>query len=158
MMMDILMYLFETYIHSDAELQVDQDHLEDELLRAGFHQQDIYKALHWLEDLAALQQTDTQTAIAKSAPTSMRIYAAEEIERLDLESRGFLLFLEHINVLTAETREMVIDRVMGLETEEFELEDLKWIILMVLFNVPGNENAYTLMEELLYSQEQGVLH
>ena len=25
MMMDILMYLFETYIHSDAELQVDQD-------------------------------------------------------------------------------------------------------------------------------------
>ncbi|MCE7630786.1 DUF494 family protein, partial [Vibrio fluvialis] len=41
-MMDILMYLFETYIHSDAELQVDQDELEDELLRAGFHQKDIY--------------------------------------------------------------------------------------------------------------------
>ncbi|AWB69311.1 MULTISPECIES: DUF494 family protein [Vibrio] len=158
MMMDILMYLFETYVHSDADLQVDQDQLEDELLRAGFHQKDIYKALHWLEELAALQQTDAQTAIAKSAPTSMRIYAPEEIERLDLESRGFLLFLEHINVLTPETREMVIDRVMGLETDEFELDDLKWIIMMVLFNVPGNENAYTLMEELLYSQEQGILH
>lgn len=92
-----------------------------------------------MEELAALQQTDAQTAIAKSAPTSMRIYAPEEIERLDLESRGFLLFLEHINVLTPETREMVIDRVMGLETDEFELDDLKWIILMVLFNVPGNE-------------------
>lgn len=105
MMMDILMYLFETYVHSDADLQVDQDQLEDELLRAGFHQKDIYKALHWLEELAALQQTDAQTAIAKSAPTSMRIYAPEEIERLDLESRGFLLFLEHINVLTPETRE-----------------------------------------------------
>lgn len=38
MMMDILMYLFETYVHSDADLQVDQDQLEDELLRAGFHQ------------------------------------------------------------------------------------------------------------------------
>ncbi len=25
MMMDILMYLFETYIHSDADLQVDQE-------------------------------------------------------------------------------------------------------------------------------------
>ena len=158
MMMDILMYLFETYVHSDADLQVDQDQLEDELLRAGFHQKDIYKALHWLEELAALQHTDAQTAIAKSAPTTMRIYAPEEIERLDLESRGFLLFLEHINVLTPETREMVIDRVMGLETDEFELDDLKWIILMVLFNVPGNENAYTVMEELLYSKEQGILH
>ncbi|WP_322972707.1 DUF494 family protein [Vibrio ostreae] len=158
MMMDILMYLFETYIHSDAELQVDQDELEEELVRAGFHQKDIYKALHWLEELAALQQTDAQSAIATSSPTSVRIYAAQEMERLDRESRGFLMFLEQLKVLTPETREMVIDRVMGLETNEFELDDLKWIILMVLFNVPGNENAYTLMEELLYSKEQGILH
>ena len=158
MMMDILMYLFETYIHSDAELQVDQDELEDELLRAGFHQKDIYKALNWLEELAALQQTDAHSAIATSATTSMRIYTPQEMERLDLESRGFLLFLEQVEVLTPEIREMVIDRIMGLETNEFELDDLKWIILMVLFNVPGNENAYTQMEELLYSSEQGLLH
>lgn len=60
--------------------------------------------------------------------------------------------------MTAETREMVIDRVMGLETNEFILDDLKWVILMVLFNVPGNESAYTQMEELLYSTEQGIVH
>lgn len=158
MMMDILMYQFETYIHSDAELQVDQDELEDELLRAGFHQKDIYKALNWLEELAALQQTDEHSAIATSSMTSMRIFSPKEMERLDLESRGFLLFLEQIKVLTPDIREKVIDRVMGLETNEFELDDLKWIILMVLFNVPGNENAYTLMEELLYTKEQGILH
>lgn len=45
MMMDILMYLFETYIHSDAELQVEQDELEDELLRAGFQQKTSTKPL-----------------------------------------------------------------------------------------------------------------
>ncbi|MFV0450419.1 MAG: DUF494 family protein, partial [Vibrio sp.] len=147
-----------TYIHSDAELQVDQDELEDELLQAGFHQKDIYKALNWLEDLAALQQNDAHSAISTSAATSMRIFTAQEMVRLNIESRGFILFLEQIKVLTPETREMVIDRVMGLETNELELDDLKWIILMVLFNVPGNENAYTLMEELLYSKEQGILH
>ncbi|WP_047049379.1 DUF494 family protein [Vibrio mexicanus] len=158
MMMDILMYLFETYIHSDAELQVDQDELEEELLRAGFHQKDIYKALNWLEELAALQQSDAHSAISTGAATSTRIYTRREMDRIDLECRGFLLFLEQIKVLTTETREMVVDRVMGLETNEFELDDLKWIVLMVLFNVPGNENAYTLMEELLYSKEQGILH
>ncbi|AIU68205.1 hypothetical protein TW78_20115 [Vibrio coralliilyticus] len=159
MMMDILMYLFETYIHSDAELQVNQDELEEELLRAGFHQKDIYKALVWLEELAALQQSETHSAISIcSTSTSTRIYTAKECERLNLESRGFLTFLEQVNVLTTETREMVIDRIMGLETDEFELDDLKWIVLMVLFNVPGNENAYTLMEELLYTKEQGILH
>lgn len=45
MMMDILMYLFETYIHSDAELQVNQDELEEELIRAGFHQKISTKPL-----------------------------------------------------------------------------------------------------------------
>ncbi|WP_306439752.1 DUF494 family protein [Vibrio japonicus] len=159
MMMDILMYLFETYIHSDAELQVNQDELEDELSRAGFHQKDIYKALIWLEELAALQQSEAHSAISVcSTSTSTRIYTAKECERLSIECRGFLTFLEQVNVLTTETREMVIDRIMGLETDDFELDDLKWIVLMVLFNVPGNENAYTLMEELLYTKEQGVLH
>ncbi|MDB1122563.1 DUF494 family protein [Vibrio algarum] len=157
-MMDILMYLFETYIHSDVELMVDQDELEEELLRAGFHQEEIYKALDWLEDLAALQESDQRSAIAKGASTSTRIYTENEKNRLDVKNRGFLLFLEQVNVLTTETREMVIDRVMGLETQELLLDDLKWIILMVLFNVPGNENAYTLMEELLYTAETGILH
>ena len=106
-----------------------------------------------------MQQSETHSAISIcSTSTSTRIYTAKECERLNLESRGFLTFLEQVNVLTTETREMVIDRIMGLETDEFELDDLKWIVLMVLFNVPGNENAYTLMEELLYTKEQGILH
>ncbi|MCC4800513.1 DUF494 family protein [Enterovibrio norvegicus] len=158
-MMDILMYLFETYIHSDAELMVDQDELADELLRAGFHQEDIYKALDWLEKLALLQDADKTPYLTGSALTSVRIFTPQEMDRLDTESRGFLIFLEQISVLNPETREMVIDRVMELETQEFALDDLKWVILMVLFNVPGNERAYDQMEELLYcTAEDEYLH
>ncbi|AMG30645.1 DUF494 domain-containing protein [Grimontia hollisae] len=158
-MMDILMYLFETYIHSDVELMVDQDELADELSRAGFHQDDIYKALNWLEKLAQLQDADRTPYLTGGALTSVRIYTAKEMARLDIESRGFLMFLEQISVLSPETREMVIDRVMELDTQEFLLEDLKWVILMVLFNVPGNERAYDQMEELLYSTaEDEYLH
>ena len=150
-MMDILMYLFETYIHSDAELMIDQDELADELSRAGFHQEDIYKALNWLEKLALLQEADKTPYLTGDAlSTSMRLFTTEEIVRLDVECRGFLLFLEQVGVLSVETREMVIDRVMELETNELSLDDLKWIIMMVLFNVPGNESAYDQMEDLLY--------
>lgn len=158
-MMDILMYLFETYIqHNDVELTVDQDKLEEELLRAGFYQQDIYKALQWLEQLAILQEEDGGSYLLSSGSASMRVYTAIESERLDVQCRGFILFLEQINVLNCETREMIIDRVMELDTSEFSLDDLKWVILMVLFNVPGNENAYNQMEELVYNTEQGMLH
>ena len=48
-MFDVLMYLFETYIHSDADVMVEQDELTDELSRAGFDKDEIEKALNWLE-------------------------------------------------------------------------------------------------------------
>ena len=43
-MFDILMYLFENFIHSETEIRVDQDELTEELVRAGFHHDEIYKA------------------------------------------------------------------------------------------------------------------
>ena len=55
-MFDVLMYLFETYIHSEAEMRVDQDKLTRDLTDAGFEREDIYNALMWLEKLADYQE------------------------------------------------------------------------------------------------------
>lgn len=158
-MFDILMYLFENLIHSESEFRVDQDELTEELIRAGFHHDEIYKALAWLEKLAELQDTDINPYLtAGNSPCVARVYTTEEEVRLDVECRGFLMFLEHINVLDASTREMVIDRVMEIDINDFCLEDLKWVVLMVLFNVPGKENAYAQMEDLLFEVPEGPLH
>lgn len=157
-MFDILMYLFENYIHSEAEVMVDHDVLTDELTRAGFHQDEIYKALAWIEKLAALQNSDTYPYLTRTSTNTNRIYTPEELARLDIECRGFILFLEQVNLLDLSTREMVIDRVMELDTKEFGLDDLKWVILMVLFNVPGRESAYSQMEDLIFDEPDGPLH
>jgi Smg protein len=152
------MYLFETYIHSEAEMRVDQDKLTDDLADAGFHRDDINNALNWLEKLADYQDGLVAPILLTTDPLSMRIYTEEESQRLDASCRGFILFLEQIQVLNLETREMVIERVMALDTFEFDLEDLKWVVLMVLFNIPGCENAYQQMEELLFDVNEGMLH
>ncbi|MFT5757935.1 MAG: Smg protein [Alteromonadaceae bacterium] len=157
-MFDILMYLFENYIHSEAEVMVDHDVLTDELTRAGFHQDEIYKALAWLEKLAALQDSEIYPYLTRTTSRSIRIYTQEEMQLLDVECRGFLMFLEQVNVLEFSTREMVIDRVMELDTEHFSIDDLKWVVLMVLFNVPGKENAYSQMEDLIFDEQEGPLH
>ena len=158
-MFDILMYLFENLIHSETEIRVDQDELTDELVRAGFHHDEIYKALSWLEKLAALQETDIKPYLAKGLTSFVtRVYTQDEEMRLDVECRGFLMFLEQINVLDSSTREMVIDRVMEIDSKEFCLEDMKWVVLMVLFNVPGKENAYAQMEDLLFEEPEGPFH
>ena len=51
-MFDVLMYLFETYIHSEAEMRVEQDKLTRDLTDAGCEREDIYNALVWLDKRA----------------------------------------------------------------------------------------------------------
>ncbi|WP_199610174.1 DUF494 family protein [Flocculibacter collagenilyticus] len=157
-MFDILMYLFENYIHSEADIFVNQDDLTDELTKAGFHKDEIYKALAWLEKLADLQESHVKPYLTKASSASIRVYTDEEMLRLDCQCRGFLLFLEQINVLDFATREMVIDRVMEIDSPFISLDDLKWVVLMVLFNVPGQESAYAQMEDLIFDEQEGPLH
>ncbi len=68
------------------------------------------------------------------------------------------MFLENIGVLDGSDREMVIDRLMALETEEIELQQLKWVVLMVLFNQPGKEAAFTWVEDLVMDEFNASLH
>jgi Smg protein len=56
------------------------------------------------------------------------------------------------------TRELVIDRVMALETDDIDLDQLKWVVLMVLFNQPGHEAAFAWMEDLVFNEVRGYLH
>lgn len=157
-MFDILMYLFENYIHSEMGMVVDQEQLAVELTQAGFPKEEVVKALAWIEKLAELQHSDLEPYLKTNSLTSIRVYTAREMEHLDCECRGFLHFLEQVDVLNAETREMVIDRIMEIESDQFSLEDLKWVILMVLFNVPGREREYSQMEGLLFDESEGEFH
>lgn len=88
-MFDVLMYLFETYIHNEAELRVDQDRLERDLTDAGFDREDIYNALLWLEKLADYQDGLAEPMQLASDPLSMRIYTVEECESLMPVAGGF---------------------------------------------------------------------
>jgi len=157
-MFDILVYLFENYIHNQSEIYVNQADLTKELVKAGFHDDDIFKALRWLEHLSELQDSHVKPYLTKTSTSALRIFTVEEQRKLDVECRSFLMFLEQINVLDLPTREMVMDRVMELDSSEVSLEDLKWVVLMVLFNAPGHEKAYAQMEDLLFDEPGGPLH
>jgi Smg protein len=153
--LDVLMYLFENFMDEEAHMDASQEVLKTELVAAGFPEAEINKAFAWLEGLSKAQENRTP---AGAGTPSVRIFTRQEMERLDLECRGFLLFLEQVGVLDQATRELVIDRVMALETEEIDLQQLKWVILMVLFNQPGQEAALAWMEDLVFNEMAGKLH
>jgi Smg protein len=87
----------------------------------------------------------------------MRVYSPEETVRLTPECRGFLLFLEQINILDDQTREMVIDRALALD-ETITVARLKWVALVVLFNKPGMEAALEWLEDWVLNIEGNALH
>ena len=92
-------------------------------------------------------------------PGSIRVFAAAECERLDVAARGFIINLEQIGILSPLQREVVIDKIMALEgAEEIDLEQAKWIILMVLFNQPGQEDAYERVEDIVFADALGAVH
>ena len=157
--LEVLMYLFEHYFEDEREVETDRDSLKHELLQAGFAEYEVNKAFSWLEALTAEQEPeDPHEPVPKAGITSIRVYTSEETRHLDLECRSFMLFLEQVGVLDGITREFVIDRVMALESEDLDLEQLKWVILMVLFNQPGRESVYAWMEDFVFDRASGQLH
>ncbi|MEE9157328.1 MAG: DUF494 domain-containing protein [Gammaproteobacteria bacterium] len=154
--LDVLMYLFENYIEDEIEFSPDEASLKLELKDAGFGDVQVDMAFDWLESLA-VQKENLLTQKLSDTP-SVRIFTDKEKERLDVECRGFLVFLEQVGVLDAHDRELVVDRVMALGADEIDLGQLKWVILMVLFNQPGQEAAFTWMEDIVLDDLGGTVH
>ena len=123
--LDVLMYLFETYVDTDEEPEADHNELRAELAGAGFGDAEIERALDWLDGL-----TEHHDALAYNAqtPHGTRIYNDVEQTRLDAGSRGFITYLEQIGILTPPQREILIDRLLALETPDIDVEQIKWVV------------------------------
>lgn len=153
--LDVLMYLFETYVDAEEEPEPDQNELRIELSKAGFNDGEIDRALDWLDAL-----TEHQENIAFHPQTTLgtRVYNDFELERLDVSCRGYIAYLEQIGILTAQQREILVDRLLALDSADIDVEQIKWVVLMVLFSQPGQELAYARMEDLVFEENSGVVH
>ena len=154
---DVLMYIFSSYADPEDKLPEDREGIDADLRAAGFERLEIDKAFAWLDGLT---ETDSDSG-AEQSTGAMRVLADEERARLDYNAQGFLLFLEQSGVLTPRLREMVINRVMALESNsEVDIEELKWVVMMVLFNSSDeqDENALMHYEDIVFSEQPAVFH
>ena len=152
--LDVLLYLFEHCFTDDSAPPQDRDGLQSTLVSAGFSPAEANRAFDWLDGLA--ERRPTFASQGPSGPT--RVFTSGELSKLDIEARGFLIYLEQHGVLDADQRELVLDRAMALDQDELDLDDLKWVVLMVLFNQPGSEAAYAWMETQMFADDPEPLH
>ena len=140
------MYLFENHFEEEGNLGADEDALKFELRHAGFAEGQVNKAFDWLDGLT--RRRDSIVPWNVGDRPALRVFNAEEMNKLDTECRGFILFLEQAGILDAPDREMVVDRLMALESGDIDMQQVQWVVLMVLLNQPGKEAAYTWMEDI----------
>lgn len=144
--MDLLQYLFERMQDQVVVTLGKNQALVDELKQVGFSHKEIEVALKWLDGLVDASSTDFAPLIDEP---HTRIYHPFEMQALSTECRGFIYFLEQMGVLDSHSREAVIDRALALDVgDSIDLDQLKWVIGMVLFNIPGKEEAAIWLENI----------
>ena len=77
---------------------------------------------------------------------------AKECAKLDAGCRGLVMHLENIGVLDPVLRELVMDRAMAAAGRTLSLDQLKLIVLMVLWNLETPASRL-IAEELLSSSQ-----
>ncbi|MDK2124988.1 DUF494 family protein [Parachitinimonas caeni] len=152
-MFDILAYLFEQYYHTDG--YPDQHTLAKRLAAAGFDGPDIDEALDWLDALSKLDAGRYQQL--QHIPATERHLHPLEAARLTPEAHAFLHYLSHSGGFNAAQLELVLDRIMQLDTHSVDLEQMKVAVLMVLWR-QGDDLANLLIEELLYAGDDAPMH
>ncbi|HTY50564.1 MAG TPA: DUF494 domain-containing protein [Steroidobacteraceae bacterium] len=152
--LDILIYVFDRYMLDEAPEVPERDDLARDLERAGFGPASVERALDWLADLAGVRGQGAQDG----ARAAFRIFSEWETARLSTECRGFLLTLERAGILDTAQREIVLDRLLALDADELDTEQLKWVVLMVLSSQPGQEQAFARMEDLVIRSNAPAPH
>ncbi|MFC1588692.1 DUF494 family protein [Pseudomonadota bacterium] len=145
---DVLMFLFEEYLGESNDSMDERNLIQGRLEEVGFQHQEIDQAFNWLEDLATLREGSDYIP---ANTNSIRIFSEVEKNILDDESIGFLMYLEQSEILTPITRELVLDRIIALD-HSLDIEQLKWIVMIVLHTHPGEENAFAWMEGLVFNE------
>jgi len=148
-MFDILVYVFENC--RQADLVQDSELVAKKLSAAGFEDSDISEALGWLAGVMRTPQRSL--APLPDARATFRAFAPKELAKLDAECRGFLMYLEQSSILSPQTREHVLERALAATGPSLSLEQLKLIVLMVLWNqhTPASQ---LIAEDLLAAHAQ----
>jgi Smg protein len=145
----VLIYVYDHYMLADPAEIPERRHMLEDLQRRGFSVTEVVHAMEWLSALVSDQRAMPQSADRPPDRAGLRVFAEGELARLSADCRAFLMMLDRQRVLTPQQRELVIERALALDVQEVEVEQLKWVVLLVLSSQPGQELAFARFESVM---------
>ena len=134
--LDILLYLFEYYSEDPDRESGSNFEIRKHLLGAGFEENAIDHAMDWVE---IFKDSPNKTKIVSPLKLSTRIFAAEEKALLDEECQNYITRLEKFGLLTPQKRELLIDKLTSIGFEPMDIEVVKALSILMLFQEPSIE-------------------
>ena len=132
--LDVLLYLFE-YYSEDNDLEEDDDfEIRNKLKVAGFREDAIEHALDWV---GIFKDSSSNNTIQKPGSKSIRVLNDEEKNLLDEECQNYILRLEKFGLLPPLKRELLIDKLTSIGFEPMDIEVLKALSILMLFQEPS---------------------
>ena len=152
-MFEVLVYMFENYV--EANVQPDHNTLAQELFEAGFDSSDINGAFEWFSSL------ENMADVIKDTPTldtqAMRIYSADEVNKIDVEGLSFLMFMQQSGVVNHALHEVIMDRAMALPQEHVGVDEIRWTALMAL-RKQGRADDFLFVEDAMFGDDSPTFH
>ncbi len=152
-MFEVLVFMFENYFANHAF--PDNDVMAQELSAAGFDQSDISGAVDWFHKMKTM--LTEPPAVYCHKDTSLRMFSATELKKISTESIGFLLFIQQANIINDVERDLIVDRAMALKQEHINIEEMRWITMIALWN-KGREKDYLFVEDALFNPRGLTFH
>ncbi|MDO8953766.1 MAG: DUF494 family protein [Gammaproteobacteria bacterium] len=152
---ELLIQLFEamgTNKQPDAEYF---QHCVETLKSAGLSRHDLDYALSWLNKFS--HSTDHKLPEIHKA---VRIFSSQECRKINISGRSFLLQLLQFGAINVQTMEQVLDCAMELEVTEINLNQLKWIVVMLASAEYKNQAYAEWLDYTIWQADspQRVLH
>ena len=134
--LDILLYLFEYYSEDPVRESDTSFMIRDHLIDAGFQDAAIDHAMDWVE---IFKDPKEDTMLHVPSSSSVRILSDDEKNLLDVECQNYISRLEKFGLLTPEKRELLIDKLTSIGFEPMDLEVVKALSILMLFQEPSVE-------------------
>jgi Smg protein len=154
----VLIYVYDHYMLADPADVPERHHMLEDLQRRGFSVSEVVQAMEWLSALVGDQRASPGASDMESARGALRVFTDGELSRLSADCRAFLLLLDRQRVLTPQQRELVIERALALDVDEVGVDQLKWVVLLVLSSQPGQELAFARFESVMSAADGAVRH
>jgi Smg protein len=133
---DVVAYITQR-CHEQGDRVTDPVELRDELLDAGYEEDEVERALVWLDRLGRDGIWSGEWLAAPSA--AQRVPDEQEARKISAAARGYLLRLERMGILEPAMREAVYERALALDVPVLEVEEVRLLVALLFESRPATD-------------------